>query len=146
LTRPVSRREAGSTLIEFTFVVPVFMLLTLGVVNFALAIEQGIAVTAAAHAGAEYGAVEGNQNNLIGMQTAASVSTNAVTISAVASTWCTCSVNSSAIVSCTSICNTYDLPVQYVQVKTTATVPVLIPYMSLPGNVKLAGSSILRAR
>ena len=139
-------REAGSALVEFTFIVPVFMLLTLGVVNFALAIEQGIAVSAAAHAGAEYGAVEGNQNNLIGMQTAASVSTNAVSISAVASTWCTCSVNSSTVVSCTSICNTYDVPVQYVQVRTTANVPVLIPYSSLPANVKLAGSSVLRAR
>jgi hypothetical protein len=122
------------------------MLLTLGVVNFALAIEQGIAVSAAAHAGAEFGAVEGNENNLIGMQTAATVSTNAVSISALASTWCTCSVNSSNIVSCTSICNTYDLPVQYVQVTTTATVPVLIPYTSLPSNIKLAGSSVLRAR
>ncbi len=146
MTRPIDRREAGSALVEFTFIVPVFMLLTLGVVNFALAIEQGIAVSAAAHAGAEYGAVEGNENNLIGMQTAATVSTNAVTISAAASTWCVCSVNSSTIVSCTSICNTYDLPVQYVQVRTTATVPVLIPYTSLPANVKLAGLSILRAR
>jgi Flp pilus assembly protein TadG len=142
----VHGRDTGSALVEFTFIVPVFMLLSLGVINFALVIEQGIAVSAAAHAGAEYGAVEGNQNNLVGMQTAASVSTNAVTIAAVASTWCTCSVNSSLVVACTSTCNTYDQPVQYVQVKTTATVPVLIPYTGLPVNVKLAGSSILRAR
>lgn len=131
---------------EFTFIVPVIMLLTLGVVNFGLVIEQGIAVSAAAHAGAEYGAVEGNENNLTGMQNAATVSTNAVSISAVASTWCTCSVNSGTVVACTSTCNTYDLPVQYVQVKTTATVPVLIPYLGLTGSVRLAGLSLLRAR
>jgi hypothetical protein len=97
------------------------MLLALGAADFGLIIEQGIAVSAAAHAGADFGAVEGN-------------------------TWCTCSVNSSTVVVCTSLCNTYDLPVQYVQVQTTTTVPMLFRFPGLPLNVSLGGYSILRAR
>jgi Flp pilus assembly protein TadG len=138
--------ERGSVILEFTFMIPVLMLLALGVVDFAMAIEQGIAVSAAAHAGADFGAVEGNSNNIAGMQSAAIAAAPGVPISAVATTWCTCSVNSSATVTCTTICNTYDLPVQYVQVKTTTTVPVLFRFPGLPLTVSLGGSSVLRAR
>jgi Flp pilus assembly protein TadG len=132
--------------VEFAFMVPVLMLLTLGVVDFGLIIEQGIAVSAAAHAGANFGAVEGNANNTSGMQSAALAAAPGVTMVAVATTWCTCSVNSSTIVSCTIVCNTFDLPLQYVQVKTSASIPMLFRFSGLPLNVQVAGSSLLRAR
>ncbi len=141
-----STGERGSVLLEFACIVPVLMLLALGAADFGLIIEQGIAVSAAAHAGADFGAVEGNANNTAGMQSAAIAAAPGVQISAVANTWCTCSVNSSTVVVCTSLCNTYDLPVQYVQVQTTTTVPMKFRFPGLPLNVSLGGYSILRAR
>ncbi len=82
------------------------------------------------------------------MQAVAQLNASAIgTLAAVATTWCTCSVNSSVMVNCTTAtCNTYDLPIQYVQTQATATVPVLIGFPGLPLNFSLSAVSTLRAR
>jgi Flp pilus assembly protein TadG len=142
------RKQTGSAMIEFSLVVTVMLLLALGVFDFGLAIQQGIQVSAAAHAGAEYGATEGNSNDVVGMQNAASAAAPGIAnFSSVASTWCTCSVTSGVTVNCTTtICNTYDLPIQYVQVQTSATVPILFRFAGSPLSIPLSGVSTLRAR
>ena len=123
------------------------MLLTLGVFDFGLAIEQGIVVAAAAHAGAEYGAADGNANNTSAMVTAAlNAAPGLSLVTATATTWCTCTSGGTTTVSCASLCNTYDIPIQYVQVKTDATIPVLIRFAGLPTTIVLSSSSTLRAR
>jgi Flp pilus assembly protein TadG len=138
--------ECGSGLIEFTLLMMLLMLSALGVFDFGMAIEQGIVISAAAHDGAEYGAAEGNANNTTGMQTAALNAAKAIIgFSATATTWCTCTAGG-ATVSCTSTCSTYYIPIQYVQVKTSATVPVLIKFPGLPDTIPLTGSATLRAR
>jgi Flp pilus assembly protein TadG len=136
----------GSGLIEFTLLILVLMLLALGVFDFGLAIEQGIVVSAAAYAGAEYGAAEGNLNDTVGMQTAAVHAASGLGITANPSTFCTCSPGSTNIVSCTIRCNTYDLPIQYVQVQASVTVPVLFRFSGLPLNIPLSATAVLRAR
>ena len=138
----------GSALVEFSQVITTLMLLSLGVFDFGLAIQQGVTVSAAAHAGAEYGATEGNSNDIVGMQNAAAASAPGLTnFSSIASTWCTCSVTSGVTVNCsTTLCNTYDLPIQYVQVQTSATVPILFRFAGAPLSIPLNGVSTLRAR
>jgi len=143
---PGSRQ--GSALIEFSLMIMVLMMLSIGVVDFGLAIEQGIVVSSAAHAGAEYGATEGNSNNTASMQTAALNAGKSLgsTLTATATTWCTCTAGSLTTVSCTSLCSLYDPPIQYVQVQTTATVPILLRFSGLPRTIPLNGNSTLRAR
>lgn len=138
--------ERGSGLIEFTLLILVLMLLALGVFDFGLAIQQGIVVSAAAYAGAEFGAAEGNLNNTVGMQTAALKAAPGLGITANATSFCTCSAGSTNTVSCTTLCNTYDLPIQYVQVQASVTVPVLFRFAGLPLTIPLSATSVLRAR
>ena len=107
-------RGIRSALVEFSLVITTLMLLSLGVFDFGLAIQQGVTVSAAAHAGAEYGATEGNSNDIVGMQNAAAAS--------------------------------YDLPIEYVQVQTSATVPILFRFAGAPLSIPLNGVSTLRAR
>jgi len=138
--------ERGSGLVEFTLLILVLMLLALGVFDFGVFIQQGMAISAAARAGAEFGAVDGNASNTAGMVSAAqSAAPNVTALSVSSATWCTCTPNGTTV-SCGSLCNTYDLPIQYVQVKTGATVPVMIQFPGIPHSIQLAGSSIIRAR
>ena len=56
-TQKRSRRERGQALLEFAFVVPIFLVLVLGVVDFSWALRSWITVTNSAREGARYGAV-----------------------------------------------------------------------------------------
>ena len=148
ITEGVRRFQRGGVLVEFSLLILVLMLLTLGAFDFGLALEQGIVVSSAAHAGAVYGASEGNANGIAGMQTAALNAAKSLgsSMTATATTWCTCVAGSSTTVSCSSLCSTYNPPMQYVQVQTSITVPVLFHFSGLPLTIPLSGNSILRAR
>ncbi len=141
-------RERGSALIEFSLLIMSLMLITLGVFNFGLAIQQGMSVSAAAHAGAVYGATEGNYQNTSGMQTAALAAAKGIssTVTATATSWCTCTDGSTTAVACNSLCNTYNPPFAYVTVTTSATIPLLFRFANLPLTIPLSGSSTLRVR
>ncbi len=141
-------RARGSGLIEFALLILVLMLIALGVFNLGLAIEAGDTISAAARAGAFFGAADGNANNTSGMQSAALTSAKGLTatMSASATTWCTCSAGSAATVSCTSLCNTYNPPIQYVQVQTSATIPLLFNFPGVPLTIPMTASFTLRAR
>jgi hypothetical protein len=51
------RRERGQALLEFAFVVPIFLVLTFGIVDFGWALKSWITVTNAAREGARFGTV-----------------------------------------------------------------------------------------
>lgn len=138
--------ERGTALIEFALLMTTLLLMILGVFDFGLAVEQAMAVSSAARAGAGFGASEGNANNTTGMQNAAvNAVTGLTTITATATTWCTCTAGGTTV-SCSSTCNTYDVPIQYVQVQTSATLPVLFRFSTLPLTIPLSGNSIMRVR
>jgi Flp pilus assembly protein TadG len=139
-------RERGSAIIEFALLIMVLMLLFLGVVDFSMAITKAVVISGAAEAGARYGASEGNSNNTAAMAGAATSSAGTVSgMTATASTWCVCSVGG-AVVSCAITCNLYDLPIQYVEVQTSATIPLLFHFAGIPLNIQMNGLAILRAR
>jgi len=52
-----SRRERGQALVEFAFVVPIFLILVLGMVDFGWALRSWITVTNSAREAARIGAV-----------------------------------------------------------------------------------------
>ena len=56
-TRKRSRRERGQALVEFALVVPIFLVLVFGIVDFGWALKSWITVTNASREGARFGAV-----------------------------------------------------------------------------------------
>ena len=56
-TQKRSRGERGQALLEFAFVVPIFLVLLLGIVDFSWALRSWITVTNSAREGARLGAV-----------------------------------------------------------------------------------------
>jgi hypothetical protein len=50
-------RQRGQALVEFAFVVPIFLMLLLGIVDFGMAFKAWISITNAAREGARIGAV-----------------------------------------------------------------------------------------
>jgi hypothetical protein len=55
--RKRTRRERGQALVEFAFIVPIFLILLLGIVDFGWALKSWITVTNATREGARMGAV-----------------------------------------------------------------------------------------
>ena len=135
--------EAGAALLEFSLIVPLVVLMFLGVVDFGIAIEDGMRVVDAARAGAEAGVIPPNVSNIPTMQTAATnVGGSLPGFTVVASRWCSCTPGGS-VSSCTSWCGS-SIPIKYVEVDTTASVPVLMGYPGIPSNFSLTGLAILR--
>ena len=139
------RSEEGSTLLEFSLVLPTIVFLFLGMVDFGLAISQAMTVTEAAHVGALYGTLGGNSTDTAGMQ---AVATNAAGglagFTATATNWCSCT-SAGPVVDCSSSCSTSS-PIKYVQVQASATVSVLANYSGLPGTIALHGTSVMRVQ
>ncbi len=61
--QPKKQRRRGAALVEMAFVLPVFMMVTLGIVEFGRAMMVGQLVTNAAREGARLGIIDGNTNN-----------------------------------------------------------------------------------
>ena len=112
-----------------------------------MAVTKQMALNAAAQAGVRYGASEGNSSDAAGMSTAATNAAASISGMIVTpSTYCTCS-EGGALVNCTTtLCNTYDLPMQYVKVQTSATVPLLFHFAGIPLNIGKTATAIVRAR
>lgn len=55
--RHLSRRERGQALVEFALVLPIFLILLLGIIDFGWALKSWITVTNATREGARMGAV-----------------------------------------------------------------------------------------
>ena len=138
--------ESGSALLELSLVLPMVLFIFLGIVDIGLAISESMTVEDAARAGAEYGALIGNETNITGMQNAASVAANGLPgFQATATSWCSCSPNGS-VVSCSSTCSGSTNPLQYVQVQTGATVNAIYGYPGLPASFALTGFAALRVQ
>jgi len=56
----VGRSERGQSLLEFALVVPIFLILVFGIIDFGLGLRAWISITNAAREGARVGAVRGD--------------------------------------------------------------------------------------
>lgn len=146
------RSEEGSSLLEFSLILPLMLLLFIGVVDLGFAVAESMSVEDAARAGAEYGSLPGKVNDLAGMQTAARNAAGGLsTLQVTASNWCSCTPNGSPT-PCASTCSGSGNPVQYVQVQTSATVntvlgvKTILNYTGLPTSLTLQGFSALRVQ
>lgn len=133
--------EDGAALIEFACVLPVFVLLLVAVVDYSLQIQQRMRVTEAAAIGAAYGSIAGNEQDTVGMRIAARREMSNLTVTAI-SFW-TCSVGSQHVWS-GSACADGSLPMQWVQVETSAPLSPLFVFPGLPTQQKLNGLAVRR--
>jgi Flp pilus assembly protein TadG len=137
------RDESGQAMVEFAVCVSVMVLVFMGIVDYALEIQQAMQVQEAATAGASFGVIPGNEANLAGMQaaaTSAAPGVNGFTVTA-ANLW-TCTPGGASVTS-TTLCSG-ETPYKYVVVTTSATVPVTWTYPGIPANLALHGSARFR--
>ena len=140
------RSEDGSALLEFSLILPIVIFMFIGMINLAVAIEQGIVVSEAAEEGTRYGTLSSKSTDLIGMQNAAIAAASRLSgFSATATTWCSC-VPAGAVVNCSNSCPGSSPPDKYIQVQTSATIQALTNYPGLAADFALKGFSALRVQ
>jgi hypothetical protein len=133
--RPTSRiaSEEGQALVEFALCLSILTLVFAGIVDYDLMIQQAMQIGEAASAGAQYGAIPGNEKDLSGMQTAATNAAPGVSgLNVTASDVFICPPW--GVVSSSTICLGYGTPLEYVQVQTSATVSPLLHWAGISSS------------
>jgi len=141
------KSEEGSSLIELALLLPVLLLLAFSLFNYAFWIQKAMCLQEAAEAGAAYGAIPGNTNDITGITQAANLSatgsrTGATGFLATPTTFYTCSPGGAQVTlqtSCSGIA-----PFHYVQVTTTMTAHASIAFSLMPSSFALTGRAAFR--
>jgi len=142
------RDEQGASLVELALLLPLFVLLMFGAVDFGRALYLSIEVSGAAHAAAMYGSQ--NPTDTTGMQSAAQYDApNVPNLSVGTPTYgCECADGSSYSVSCatspTSCPNNLNV-VYRVNVTVTATYSPLFPWPKIPSSMSFSSSASMRS-
>jgi Flp pilus assembly protein TadG len=142
------RDEAGNALVELAAVTPMLLLLAIGAFDFGRVFYTAMAVTGAAHAGAQYGAQSvGKAEDQAGMVQAALDSSPDLGISATASESpvCRCATGSATV-----DCDTTDsacLPLRvYASVTASRTFTTIVNYPGIPHSVPISRTAQIRAQ
>jgi Flp pilus assembly protein TadG len=145
-TRGVRRGgERGQALAELALMLPMFSALLVGAAEFARVSYAAIEVANAARAGAAYGA----QNHLTALSSATmqsiaqSDAPNVTNLTAVASTFCTCS-NGTAITCANAATTCSARVIPYVKVVASASVNPLFHVPGLPTTYNLQSTAQMR--
>ena len=147
--REILRRQAGQSLVELAFIMPVFTLLLAGAADFARFAYASIEAIAAARAGVQYGAQSYlTAVDLSGMVNAALADgADVSSLQATASQFCVCS--NGTVITCANAATTCVAPahiIQYVQVNTTAQLIPIFPYPGLPSAFTVNGQATMRVQ
>jgi Flp pilus assembly protein TadG len=138
--------EHGASLVEMAILLPLFMLLLMGAVDFGRALYLSTEIVGAAQAAAVYGAQ--NPTDTTGMTAAAKDDAPAVSNLSVtnASYGCECSDGTSYSASCAAIpsCNT-TTEVYRVNVTVTGAYTPLFPWPGVPSSIPLSSSASMRS-
>ena len=139
--------EAGTALLELGLLLPVFLLLLFGVMDFSRAFYAVITVANAARAGAGYGAQSAaKSSDFAGMTQAALDDAQDVKgMTVTPERFCECPDGS--VTACgTGTCVAGVKPRIYVRVTTQKTFDALAPYPGIPSSLKLVGRAVMRAQ
>ncbi len=160
MLRFVLGEDRGSALIELSLVMPLFVLLTLGWVDFARMAYFSIEASNAARAGVAY-ATQGTAfaSNTSGIQAAADNDapnlTSAATLAVTSNTVCQCDnagtfttigTTASACAAASSSCLSPSRVISYVQVNTSAQVSTICAYPGVPSVLTVRGQAIMRVK
>ena len=145
--------EAGQAIIEMMILLPVFLVLMIGTVEFGRLAYAYIEVADAARAGAQYGAQNrATASDTAGMQQAAlndAPDVHGITLTPAPTHFCACSNAPATTVSCTAIpaCTGNNRLIEWVQVNTSVQVDPLFRFPGIPPagkNFVLKGQAIMR--
>ena len=145
---PLLRDEDGASLAELAAVMPLFMLLLLGAVDFGRALYLQTEIAGAVHAAAMYGSQ--NPNDTTGMQNAAQDDApNVPNLSVGTPTYgCECSDGTNYIANCPSgeqpSCPTNN-EVYRVNVTVTGTYTPMFPWPGIPSSMSFSDSASMRS-
>ena len=144
-------RRRGQALIEFALIVPVLFLLFVGCLDFGRVFYNGMAVTHAARAGAQYGA----QSNILSVdnpgitQAALAAAGDVQGVTVTPAQCCQCATQSgctggSGTVDCITGTCTEGAPQLFVQVTAQKTFTTLFPYPGIPSTTNLNRKATIR--
>ena len=141
----VLRRVEGSALIELALLLPVFLLLFIGTVDFGRGFFAAIEVATAANAAANYGAQQ--PWDTAGIKAAATQGAPTVNnLTSTVSTGCECADGTSVRPGCSSApSNCSANIVTYVQVTTSVAYTPLFEYPGLPASWNLQSTAQMRS-
>ena len=133
---------SGSVMVELAVWISVFVLIFVGIVNYAFLIEAGIQVQEAAAAGAEYGTIPGHNSDFAGMVAAAKASVSAQVLSTMATPVAvnvySCSPGG-AVVARSAACYDGGTPLMFVQVTTSVTESQVMQYVGMQSTLTMTG-------
>jgi len=146
--KPRLDKNAGSALVEFAIFTPLLLLMCFGAMDFSRVVYAGVAVTNAARAGVQYGALTpGHSGDISGMTQAAlddAANQGLATLSASARNYCACA-GSTAEVDCTATCSGVT-PKGYVEVTASYTFNTLGNMPGIPSSVALSRKASMRVQ
>lgn len=148
LLSSLRQTDAGGAIIEFAIIIPVFVLLAIGVVDFARAFYTGIGVASAARAGAQWGSqsVPASAKSDSIQIAAENDAQDLGSITVNVTRFCLCPDGTTP--DCAGTCPTvgYTEPEVFVKVKVTKAVNFIIRYPGLPSTMTFRDSAIYRAQ
>jgi Flp pilus assembly protein TadG len=140
------RRSDGNALIETAVFLPILTLLLLGAVDYGVLLNQDLRVSDSARSAAEAATIYAYANNmnyvtLVGNSSAGGIPNYTIAVTQ----YCICGPGG-AQVSCSShsVCGSYGIPNQYVQVTATAQLPLLFRIAGLPSSYNVKSVAIAR--
>ena len=148
LVRGPARSRRGNVVVEFGFLVPVLMLLTLGAIELGRLGTEWTRVKHAAQAGTQFGVQDqANAANTQGMIDAARFdaddTANELTISA--RRYCLCPGEVTEV-QCSEKCADDNFSPMYVEVSVSQDLDALIPYFNLPISYPISAQNTGRVR
>lgn len=148
VAKRLARHEYGYAVVEFAMIAPMFVLLTVAAFDFARVFYFAMAVTSAAHAGAQWGSLSpSNAANSSGMQNVATNHAPGMGISASASRLCRCGNGTNApsnMLSCSASC-AGTLRV-YASVTATRSFSPIIGFPGIPATINISRTAQMRAQ
>lgn len=136
--------DTGSSLVELALILPVFLVLLVGAIDFGRAYYIALEVQAASHAGAVYGIQHVGDSD--GIESAAEAGSGNLSGLSTSSTYgCECSDGTNASDHCavTPAC-TYNY-VTYVNVTTTVSYSPVLPYPGIAPSITITRATRLRS-
>ncbi len=142
------RRQRGAALAELAVISPLLMFTMLGGIDFARLYHDAIALDAAAHAGAKWGAHSPeNGENFTGIQSAVTANLSdahlAQEVEVNADPKCYCGVKETEV-DCDATCGAGNDPSRYIYVTVTANFEPLFDYPGFPETILLDGEAEVR--
>jgi Flp pilus assembly protein TadG len=143
---PLLRRTDGNALVEVALFLPLLVLMLLGVVDYGVLLNDDLRVMDSARSAAEAATTYTNGSNMtlvtqVGTAAAAGIPGYAISTTQ----YCLCGPGTSQV-SCAlhSVCGSYGIPNQYVQVTATAQLPLILHIAGFGSTLNVKSVAVAR--